>query len=192
MGSYGRNFEFRIVPETENRLARYATPATGTWVIGSAVAADNTAGFDALGRQIVKQAAASTPPVKGQHGLLLYEYAEGQAVYAGQDPYLTTYSDFSTAPVSKGIQVVSGPNVKVVFRNTDAQTFLVTRTYAARTMVAGAGATPTVAPGDFLEPVTNPSDTAGYWQETSTAANAWLVVTKVDTSRGEVEAMFNF
>ena len=32
----------------------------------------------------------------------------------------------------------------------------------------------------------------GYWVETATAANAWLVITAVDASRGEVEAEMTF
>lgn len=199
MGSYGRNFEFRIVPESEQRLARYITPVSSSLVIGSAVEADYVAGLDTLGgRQFVKQAASGTPPIKGKHGILVYEYAEGAGVFTdftGRDPALTTYSDFSTAPPAKAVQVVSGPNVKVVFTNTDALTFLVTRTYAARLMVAGGGtasATPTVTVGSYLEPVTTPSDTIGYWQVTATKANAWMLVTGVDSTREEVEAMFLF
>jgi hypothetical protein len=194
MGSYGRNVEFRIVPETENRLARWATPATGSFVMGQPVQADDVAGVDAIGRQILKAAAAGTPPVKGRCGLAIYEHGDG-ATWAGVDPMLTTYSDLGTLPNAKAVQVISGPNVKVVFRNTDSTSFapvFASRNYTSRTIVAGLGATPTVAIGDYLEPATTPSDTNGYWQETATRANAWLVVVNVDIARHEVEAQFLF
>jgi hypothetical protein len=58
-------------------------------------------------------------------------------------------------------------------------------------MVAGLGATPTVAVGDYLTPGTG-NGTAGYWAETATEANAWLIVTAVNASTGEVEARVNF
>jgi hypothetical protein len=58
-------------------------------------------------------------------------------------------------------------------------------------MVAGLGATPTVAIGDYLTPGAG-DDVSGYWAETATAANGWLVVTKVDADRGELEARLNF
>jgi hypothetical protein len=54
-------------------------------------------------------------------------------------------------------------------------------------MVAGLGATPTLQVGDYLTPGTG-NDSAGYWAETASAANAWLVVTLVDSARQEVEA----
>jgi hypothetical protein len=86
--------------------------------------------------------------------------------------------------------MVSGSEVKVVLRNTADRTFLNTRSYAGRVMVAGLGATPTLAVGDYLTPGTGDDD-AGYWAE-GTAANGWLVITNVDAARGEVEARLTF
>ncbi len=186
MGSYGRNFEFLIVPRSENRLARFATPSTGTWVIGAPV--KGTGSFDTLGREIVAAADEASPPIKGKMGILVYEYGGGET-WAGDDRSLTTYSDKGTAPVSSAVQVVSGPNVKVWFKNTDEEEFLTNRTYTAFTMVAE-GSTPAV--GEYLEPHDTPSSTNGYWRETATLANAWLVVTKVDSTNGEFEAQFLF
>lgn len=194
MGSYGRNFEFRIVPTAHNRLARFATQTSGDYatVIPQGAPVQGTGSFDDLGREKVELADAATPPVKGRCGIGLYEHGDG-ATWAGDDPFLTTYSDKGTLPAAKAVQVVSGPNVKVVFKNTEDETFLQTREYEARTMVAGmSGATPTVAVGEYLEPHSSPSDSNGYWQETATADNAWLVITKVDSDRGEVEAQFLF
>ena len=133
---------------------------------------------------------AQAKPLPGKGGILVYEY--GPAAYAGDDPFLTTYSDKDTAPAGAAVQVVNGTDVKVVLRNTDDETFLHVRDYEGRTFVAGIGiATPTLAVGDMLTPGTG-DDTDGYWAETGTAANAWLVITKVDNDRGEVEARLNF
>jgi len=95
-------------------------------------------------------------------------------------------------PAGEAVQVVNGEDVKVAFKNTTATSFLTRSNYpTARVMVAGLGATPTVAVGDYLTPGTG-NNTAGYWAETATEANAWLVVTAVNASTGEVEARLNF
>lgn len=189
MGSYGKNFEFRIVPRSENRLARFVTPSTGTWVMGAPVSGSGTK--DALLREVIEAASQGTPPIKGRDGILLYEHGDGQT-WAGDDPFLVTYSDKSTAPNSKSVQVISGPNVKVVFRNTEDETFLNTREYEGRNMVGEDGATPDVTLGAYLEPHASPSDSNGYWQVTATRANAWLVVVGIESDRQEVEAQFLF
>lgn len=188
MGTYGRNFEFRAPPTGGARAGRYAVPTTGTTIpIGAPIAATAGAAADALGMAPVTLATGAQAPVSGIHGILVYEW--GPAAFAGNDPWLTTYSDKDYAPLGAAVQLVSDPDVKVVFKNTVASTFLVSRSYTGRVMVAGVGATPTVAVGDFLTPGTG-NDTAGYWAETATRANAWLVVTGVDVARGEVEARF--
>jgi hypothetical protein len=188
MSTYGRNFEFRVPPEGAERAGRYSLGGSDPLAIGAPVVV--TGATDASGRLVVTKAAADADkPLPGQGGVLVYEY--GPAAYAGDDPQLTTYSDKSTVAVGEAVQVVNGDGVKVVLRNTAASTFLTLRNYAGRTMVAGLGATPTLQVGDKLCPGTG-NDSAGYWKETSDAAKAWLVVTKVDTTRGEVEARLNF
>ncbi len=197
MGSYGRNFGFRIVPESENRPGRFSVPTTGTKIpIGAPIVTNGPAGTDTAGRQIVALAAAGTLARKGQTGILVYEY--GPDAYAGFDPQLTTYSDMGDAPLGAAVQMVSGPNVKIVLKNTPEETFLVTRTYAARKMVeeltADKGTTPsTVVVGDYLIPGTG-NTTTGFWKVGGGGAtpNGWLVVTKVDDARGELEAHFTF
>lgn len=189
--SYGRNFEFRVPPHHGERSARHSTPTTGDPLpIGIPVSVDASADDDSFGNKPVEVAADGTPPVPGLCGILIYEHAP--AAYAGTDPFLTTYSDIDTVPKGKLCQVVYGDTVKVVLRNTEDRTFLETRDYEGRTMVAGLGATPTLVVGDYLEPATTPDDTNGWWQETSTAADAWMVITKVDAARGEVEARMLF
>ena len=161
---------------------------------------DLTVTPDATGRQTLKlatQAALSVVDessaaalVPGQAGILVYEY--GPAAFAGFDPYLTTYSDLSVVPLGASAQVISGdPTTKVTFTNTVASQFLGIRSYPARTMVNGFGATPTVAVGDYLVPGAG-DDTDGYWQSQASPVGAWLVITHVDSVRLQVEAQMLF
>jgi hypothetical protein len=190
MGTYGRNFEFRIPPEAQNRKGRFVVPATGTPIpIGAPVVVTPAAAPNALDLAPVTLATGATARAGGHKGIVVYEW--GPAAFAGSDPFLTTYSDRDYVPLGGAVQLVSGPEVKVVFTNTAAQVFLNTRSYPGRIMVAGMGATPTLAVGDFLTPGTG-NDTAGYWAETAIEADAWLVVDHVDVGRQEVEATFLF
>ncbi len=200
MGTYGRNFEFRVPPTHGQRAGRQvlnitgldaATQAAGV-PIGAPIKLDNTIAVSSAysGAYNVQLATGAQAPVKGGSGILLYEHAP--AAFAGYDPALTTYSDIDKAPVGKLVQMISGLEVKVVFKNTDASTFLGTRSYAGRIMVAGVSiATPSVAVGELLTPGTG-TDAAGYWAETGTAANGWLEVLSVDAVRDEVEARMIF
>lgn len=188
--SYGRNFEFRVHPRGGQRQGRFAVPSTGNKIpIGAPIVSTDGAAPTSLGLQPVTLVTGATAPVAGKHGIAVFEY--GPAAFAGDDPFLTTYSDKDTIPLGEAVQMVSGDEVKVCFINTEARTFLNTRAYAGRVMVAGLGATPTLQVGDFLTPGTG-NDTAGYWAETSNATQAWLVITRVDTARGEVEARMLF
>lgn len=187
MSSYGRNFEFRVPPKSSNRSGRFYLEWPSDIPIGAPVVLGT--GEDALGRYGVNLATGEqTAPKPGEGGIAVYEY--GPAAYAGDDPWLTTYSDKDVVPTGDAVQVVNGADVKVLLRNTVDETFLNTRSYTGRVMVAGMGAT-SVAVGDYLSPGAG-NDDDGYWTETSTAASAWLVVTKVDTDRGEVEARLTF
>lgn len=216
--SYGRNFDFRVLPKNSARHGRFvvsstalsgsgagggsAAPVAGLIPIGAPVIANLAAGKDAQGRQILQLATASNVSsfddfsnstslaVPGMAGIAVYEY--GPAAFAGDDPYLTTYSDKGLVPLGASCQVISGdPACKVVFTNFAAQQFLGIRSYPARTMVNGLGATPTVAVGDFLIPGLG-DDVDGYWQSTANAEGAWLVITGIDTVRLQVEAQMLF
>jgi hypothetical protein len=204
MGTYGRNLEFRVPPQSEYRMGRFSTPATplsgagtpgtgstgtGLIPIGAPVTGDTSAGFDSMGRQIVRLATGSDVPVPGLAGLAVYEY--GPAAFAGTDPLLTTYSDLGVVPAGRALQVVRGGHVKVVFYNTIAEVFLGQRTYPQRTMVNGLGATPTVTVGDFLIPGLG-DDNDGYWASTGTATGAWMVITSIDLVRVSLEARLLF
>lgn len=194
MSNYGRNFEFRIPPVHGSRGGRFYLPsdATGPIVIGAPVIVADGATPDAAfsGALPVELATGDqAKPKPGMGGLVLYEHAP--AAYAGYDPALTTYSDIDLVPLGKQCQVIQGGEVKIVLRNTEDRTFLNSRQYTGRVMVAGMGATPTLSVGDYLTPGTG-DDTDGYWAETATADNGWLVVTNVDAARGEVECRLNF
>lgn len=197
MGSYGRNFGFRIIPESENRPGRYAVAKTGNKIpIGAPIAVTAGATPDTGGRQIVGLAAEGSVKRKGETGILVYEY--GPAAFAGDDPFLTTYADKDVAPLGAAVQLVSGPNVKVVLRNTVANTFLESRDYTARKMVAGLTAdqgttASTLVVGDYLVPGVG-TDSGGYWKLGGGGAtpNGWLVITKIDDARGELEAHLTF
>lgn len=193
MSTYGRNFEFRVQPHGGQRAGRYILPATDADLpIGAPVRVDLAAGPDENGRLEVNLAVGPTPaPQNGLAGIAVYEWAPN--AFAGDDPLVVSYSDKDYVPAGGPVYLVSGDEVKVVLRNTEENAFFGQRTYTARTMVQGiSGATPTVAVGEFLCPRSNPSDANGYWTETSTASEAWLVVTHVDVDRGEVEARFVF
>jgi hypothetical protein len=217
MASYGNNFEFRVPPRSAARKGRYVAPTTalsgsgagggtssfgsqpaGLLPIGAPVVADLVAGQDAQHRQYVKLAPSGTlvgtngenSVSYGLAGIMVYEY--GPAAFAGNDPYLTTYSDLGYAPLGAPVQVLSGdPTIKVVFRNTVAASFLGIRPYPGRTMVNGFGATATVTVGDYLIPGLG-DDVDGYWTSTATAEGAWMVITGIDTTRLEVEAEMLF
>lgn len=193
MSNYGRNFEFRIPPVHGSRGGRFFLPADADpIVIGAPVVVidgeDPSVAFS--GALPVELATGATDkPLPGLGGIVLYEHAP--AAYAGFDPALTTYSDIDLVPAGKQCQVIQGGEVKVVLRNTEDRVFLNSRNYTGRTMVAGLGATPTLAVGNMLTPGTG-DDTSGYWAETANADEAWLIITNVDADRGEVEARLNF
>jgi hypothetical protein len=190
MGTYGRNFDFRVPPVHGQRGGRYILPTTApaNLPIGVPVrVADGATPVD--GRLPVALATGAQAPKKGLSGLLLFEH--GPAAFSGFDPMLTTYSDMDFAPKGQAVQVIRGDAIKVVFRNTAARVFYGVRNYPGRIMVAGMGATPTLAPGDLLTPGVG-TDAAGYWAETADPLLAWLVVESVDAARQEVEARFNF
>lgn len=203
MSTYGRNFDFRATPEGAERGGRFslatvdqAGTATASVVIGAPViafdASGDPLGEDDLGRTKVALAVGDQAiPKGGLGGILVYEYAP--AAYAGYDTLLTTYSDLGSVSAGQAVQVVFGQTAKVVLKNTADSTFMNLRDYAGVTMVAGIGtaATPTIVPGDFLTPHDTPSTTNGFWQATADATEAWLVITKIDYTRGEVEARLN-
>lgn len=190
MGTYGRNFDFRTPPVGRERGARFVLEAGADIPIGAPVVAaanppETVSDFtDAIEMQL---ATTAQPPVKGISGIAVYEWIHLDQL----DPQYYTYSDRDVVPAGKLFQVVSGPGIKVVFTNTEDREFLHGRDYAGRLMVAGAGATPTVAVGELLTPGVG-TDEDGYWAETGTASNGWLRVTNVDTDRGDVEAVMLF
>lgn len=193
MGSYGRNFDFRVSPSGGQRSGRFMLSTSADVPIGAPVkysSAVNTSAYGA-GVQGVVLATGAQAPQNGTCGIAVYEY--GPAGKAGFDPWLTNHSDMDVVPKGKLCQVVSGTEVKVVLKNTVDRTFLNTRDYDGRVMVAGVGGATSDDPavGNKLTPGTG-NDTDGYWAVNATASNAWLIVTAVDNSALEVEARMAF
>lgn len=188
MGSYGRNFDFRVVPEDYHRRGRVILDEGSDVPIGvPLIIADDATPDASFTDALPATLATGAQPTKtGLSGIGVYEWID----YNQLDPMYYTYSDRDTIPNGRLFQLVSGRGIKVVFRNTADRTFLATRDYTGRIMVAGLGATPTVGIGDFLSPGTG-NDTDGYWAASS-SANGWLRVTNVDVTRQEVEAEFLF
>lgn len=185
-----RNFEFRVSPRSGQRSGRFYASTDiliGAPVVVTADADPTTHEMELVEVELATGAQAPTP---GLSGICVFEFISADG-WAGVDPFLTTYSDKDMAPAGKAVQVVSGDEVKVAFRNTEDRTFLNSRQYTGRVMVAGAGATPTLTVGDYLTPGPG-TDAGGYWTETANAAEAWLIVTSVDTSNGQIEARMMF
>lgn len=185
-----RNFVFRKSPLHGQRGARFVLGGPTNLTSGVPVLVDGST--DGLGRRTVTLATGDqAKPKPGQGGILVFENIEA----VGYDPRTVTFSDIDLAVPGDAVQVVTGGSgsVKVAFTNTAASTYLGRANYPkARVMVAGVSqATPSVAPGDYLTPGVG-DDASGYWQETSTAANGWLVVTSVDSTNDIVEAELNF
>lgn len=184
-----RNFEFRVSPRHGERSGRFFLDAASD-ALPQGVPVVVSGDDDGLGRaEVALATGAQDKPNPGQGGILVYD----QFRYDGVDPVINTYSDMDTVPAGKAVQVVSGNTVKIALKNTTATSFLSRSGYpTARVMVAGVSiATPTVAVGDMLTPGDG-DDTNGYWKETSTASEAWLIVTSVNAATDTVEARLNF
>lgn len=187
MGSYGRNFEFRVTPSEYMRRGRIVLAQGSDVPIGVPLLTGTTPDPLWTGALPATLATGAQAPALGRAGIGIYEWID----FNGLDQQLYNASDRDTMPNGKQVQLISGAGVKVVFHNTSARTFLGTRSYAGRIMVAGMGATPTVIVGDYLTPGTG-TDVAGYWARTTSASDGWLRVTNVDATRQEVEAEFVF
>ncbi len=193
MGSYGRNFDFRVMPFQAGRGARFQLGGTTNIPIGAPVKYDGSVDTSAYGEGVVgvKLAVGAQAPTPALSGIAVYEHAP--AAFAGYDPVITTYSDIDFVPAGKLCQVVSGDHVKVVLTTTVARTFLHTRAYTGRVMVAGIGGSTSgdAETGSLLTPGDG-TDSLGYWATTSSAANGWLRVTAVNQTNLEVEAVMTF
>ena len=190
MSNYGRNFVITVPPHGRDRKGRFYNAEGAAIPIGVPVVATDGA-VNSLGLEPVTLATApQAPPLTGRGGVVVYEY--GPNAFAGVDPVTTPYSDLDTVPDAAACQVISGTYIKIRLINTATSLFLQTRSTPGRVMVAGlTGATSSVAVGDFITPGSG-NDTDGYWNETTTASEAWAVVTKVDADRDELEAQLTF
>lgn len=187
MGSYGRHFDFRQPPLPQHRLGRYAIE--DAVLIGAPVQVPSSPDVDAQGRLPLELCTSAVHPLPGKHGILIYEFPTPNK--DGYDPVVTSFSDLDTAPAGSPVQLVHGTEVRVAYWNLEAVNFQDQRDYDARTMVAGMGATPTLAAGDMLTPGGG-NDSVGYWVETADVDLAWILVTNVDLNIGLVEGQLLF
>jgi hypothetical protein len=186
MSDYGRNFEWLTSPRPEDRLGRYIN---GDADVPQGAPVVVTDGPDADERLVLGLCTGATEPVKAQHGIILWEQVyEG---YVDRDPVLTRWSDLDIVPAGKPAQLISGDYVRAAYRNTEDETFLQTRSYSGRVMVAGLGATLELAQGDFLTPGDG-NDTDGYWAKTTNRDEAWLYVWAVLNDVGVVQVQMLF
>lgn len=195
MSTYGRNFELRTPPVGRERQGRFYVPSTADGGVSMPIGVPVVhTGDDAselhTGALPVELATGAQAPQPGLSGIVLFEHAPN--AFAGHDPVLDTYSDIDMVPVDQLCQVLNGDQIKVVLKNTEDRTFLHSRDYEGRIMVAGlAGATPTVEVGEYLTPGVG-NDTDGYWAVTASADNAWMVVVNVENDRASLEARLLF
>lgn len=188
MSNFGRNFELLQSPHMQHRLGRYVNGSTQI-PIGAPVKVDTAIEENGQGRLTLKLATGATTKRAGFSGIAVYEWAFN--AYRGDDQALTVISDKDYVPAGAPVQLVHGDEVKVRFTNTEDRLFQFQRNYEGRIMVAGLGATPTLAEGDLLRPGVGNDDT-GYWTETSTEADAWFYVTSVHADLGYVDAQMLF
>lgn len=180
-----RNFHFAVPPRPQDRLGRYIADAA--ILIGAPVQVVANAAVDADGRLPLELATAAVRPVKGKHGLLIWETPNVD--FPGYDPMLTLPGDIATCPDGAPVQLVSGSYIRLRYENTVDSTFY-GRAYAGRVMVAGVSiATPTVKAGDLLRPGPGDDDN-GYWTETSDQDLAWLSVTAVYDTGVDAQMLF--
>lgn len=181
-----RNFWFLSPPRPEQRLGRYVVDAETPIVIGSPVAAGTD--VDDNGQREVTLRTTAVAPLRGKHGILVYENPFGMTVQ-GVDPALFGQGDFDTAPAGRPCQLVSGDNIRFRLRNTtDENVQNSGRTIEGRTIVAGLGATPTLAVDSLIGP--GPGSDSGLWQAAD-SAHAWAIVVAVyDTDELDAQLLF--
>jgi len=184
-----RNFGIRRFTNLV-REGRFRAPESGTELrLGTMVEIDPT-DTDRIRQAVSTAINAGGDTATDSCGILWYEHDSqtfnsppfGGA--AGQLP-----QDLDTAPNGRMVQVLSGPGAKVWLRNTDVNTtepgLFFTNTRAAVNMVEGLGtATPSVTVGELLG-----WNTAGYWDVTTTASEAFLRVTAVDDDLNTLDAV---
>lgn len=191
MSSLGRFFDLRQSPQPQHRLGRFKTGADPI-VIGAPVTATATTRDTADLREVTALATEGSDYVPGLSGILVWEAPWDW--YHGHDRDTYRPSDVDTAPAYTPVQVVHGTEVRVVLYNiaaTDGTDGFMA--YAGRNMVKPADLAVPLVVGDKLTPGAGNGTTGGFWKKTTdTDATAWLTVTGVDLTIGEVEAQLRF
>ena len=161
-----KSAEYRIAPQIENIDGRHVSGAAFRRLVPVKASTTVEDGFE---RSSVEAATAATGPVRGMNGLVDY-------VKLGQSGFEDFRGGFDreTIPAGVPVQMVQGSEMKVAYRNSDDVK-----------MVAGVAAV-----GALVTPQTSPDDTAGYFVVTSTAAEAWGVITNISAD-GDIEVRFS-
>lgn len=179
-----RNFWFLNPPDPDERRGRYVVGDTDLLLGTPGVAA---ASLDANGQREVSKEASAVVPYPSKHGIVWQEPPFSNI--PGTDPVLFAQGDFDTAKVGSPIQLISGRGTRFRLKNTADDNFEFQHEYLGRTIVAGLGATPTLAIDDLIMP--GPGNSSGYWQEADNATHAWAIVVAVyDTQELDAELLF--
>jgi hypothetical protein len=184
-----RNFGFRRFTNIV-REGRLRSPASGTTLrIGTFVEQDPN-DPDRIREATVTAIGGGGDVRLNKCGILLYEH-DSQTY---NDPRFGAAAnqlvqDLWWVPNNRMVQVISGPGVKVWFRNTAAETtepgLNFPNTREEVTMVSGIGiATPTVAVGDLL----GWDDSNDFYTVTANAAEAFMRVTALYNDTATVDA----
>lgn len=189
MGLYSRNASFLQSPQPNNRHGRFKVAGSVSVRQFAPVVWDGNP-RDALGRAGVVFGASAAVPSPALSGLLIFE--DPYTAYYDHDPAVTTAEDLDIIAVGKAPQVVHGTDVRFRLVNTVDIEFEGQRDYPGYTIVTMTG----LAIGSLLK-CAGPTTTADpMFNKTTTASQAWAVVTDIDTAvnggAGAVEAQLLF
>ncbi|MGZ4745719.1 MAG: hypothetical protein ACXVYY_01415 [Oryzihumus sp.] len=179
--NYGLNFGVRRADEDQAiREGRYRLPAAagpgpnGTYQIGTAIQIDPAAaGY-------LKVCAADATARTGVTGLLISEDAWLRSIY-GSDRIAVDQYALGQAVAGRQAYILSGPGVKVWFKNTTAVTRPDGRSIAAVTMVAALSG---LVVGDQL----GWNGTAWAKVDGTTVHNAFMEVVSINQASSSLEA----
>lgn len=174
--TYSENFEFRTPPHGAQRAGRFYTTDADAFIGAPAFVDLATPVSDADGSLLVAVAeAGDVDPTENPElaGIMVHERL------FNNDPSVAN-SLLGAIPSGERVQLVHGTDIKVAFRNTDAETMVAPANLSGITV------------GTYLVP--DDSGSTAYWEAVDAASTdeAWLIVTFVDAATGVVEAQFTF
>ena len=161
-----KNAEYRVPPTPQQRAGRH----TSSVATRRLVPMQDEGTDDGYDRTALEPGVKGETPISGKHGLVDYV-----AIMQGGSDDMRRFFPRDFIPEDASVQLVSGPTVKVAYRNT-----------AKARMIAG-----TVAKDDLLTPKASGSDIVGYWEKTTTPGEEWARVTNVNPD-GTIEVQMTF